>query len=672
MGRFLLLVVLAAAVGGTTLTLGMRGTLSASDRRHAEGQADVLAREIAEAGNNVALREMVTDAGFVDPTDRLGDAQDYDGGSFRIVYTPGATADDATVRVMGSYGGAVHSTERAYTHDPMDAPGPLWLDVPFATASAAAGAEIAGGAEGKPVHLDRRKHDASHLGDILPLDGLKAALDAVARTAGNALSTPETAAWEGEEGLLGDLNVDDAEGLYRRATEAMDADDLAFTGDQLVSGTANWGRASDGTQITHVDGDLTVAGRVKGHGALVVNGALRVQASGTLDWEGLVVVRSTADVLPIELDGTVSVDGMMVVAHSAFVPGGHLDVSVYRDASGMASAAPWGDVSAAVAPWNRTAVIDGVTYHFPWHQHTHAFDVTPEATPRGDHVYFREAGAAGRHEAETQFHDFVRGLGDTEVYLELANTDRHGQSTFGLDVVGADGTGGRQSGRVEAGFGGFTAPGASHRSKTFAASDLRALDLDVLSLRSLKQAFDDPTCADWPLCIGFDWDREGAMALRLHRASDGARLYEASFYWHMREDEKELHEAEEAAWRARILAGEDFGAHLRFGADVTLTFDLSEIEELADKLSFDGDEVRLVSATSSHLTPAQTASGIPVCHEPAAPARQTKVFADLGEAAGHLSHGDTLGACASEGEGLSKGEAGATPPGRRLGVDDDG
>lgn len=655
MGRFLLLIVLAAAVGGTTLTLGVRGTLSASNQRHAEGQADVLAREIAEAGNSVALREMVTDAGFVDPTDRLGDRQDYDGGSFRIVYSPGASANDATVTVVGSYGGAIHTTERTYKRDPMEAPGPLWLDVPFATATAVDGAEISGGPEGRVVHLDRRKHDASQLADLLPLDDLKSAVGAVARQVGSELATPEAAAWQGEEGLLGDLNVDDAESLYRRAKESMTADDRALTGDQVVATRATWGRASDGTQVTHVDGDLTVTGRVRGHGALLVNGALKVPSGGRLDWEGIVVVRSTEDVLPVELDGRVTIDGMLVVAHSAFVPGGHLDVSVYRDADGMED--PWGDRSRQVSGWNR--------WYHPFHQHTHAFDATPTANPRGDHVFFREDGAASRHDYETQFHDFVRSLGDTEVYLELSNTASHGQSTFGLDVAGPDGTGGRQTDRVEAGFGAFSAPDASHRSKTFAASDLRDLDLDVLSLRSLKQAFDDPSCAEWPICIGRDWNREGSLALRLHRASDEARLYEASFYWHMRDDEKAKHEAEEAAWRARILAGEDFGAHIRLGKRVEITFDLEEIEELADKLRFDHDEVRLVAATSSHLTARDTADGIPVCHQPSTPAAETKYFDNLGDRVmGHLGHGDRLGPCvlgdrAPAGIGVGRGKGGS-------------
>ncbi len=696
MGRYLLFVVLATVVGGAVLALNMQGTLSQTLRRHSEGQADVLAREIAEAGQSVALSEMAAGGVFRDPTVRLGAEQDYEGGRFQIEYVPGASAREATLRVTGTYGGAVHTVESAYAYEPLDAPGPLWLDVPYATMSAAAGARIADDSGDRTVLFDARKHDDLDLESLLPIQGLAGDLGGAVRSAHSALAVPGKSEWTGPGGLLDGLNVDDAEGLYQKAVGAVDlaAGDRTFAGDWTVGGPAAllappaglpvarvpllaplaaamagpaapggvlpdaaFGSTADGTRITFFGGDLTVTGSLTGHGVLLVDGALRVEPDARLHWNGLVIVHGTDAVLPVELDGAVAITGMMVVVHEAFPPGGHLDVSVYRAQAGMTDGVPEGDRSEQASGWNAV---------HPWHQHTHAFDITPAAAPRGDHVYFMKDGGAGVHEAQVQFRTFLQRFGDEPVYLSFANADHDGYARIALDVAGAEGTGGPLRATVQGGFGDFASAASGRRSKTFPASALRAFDLDVLSLRRLRKAFDDPSCGDWPRCIGRDWNRAGALAFRVHRASDHARLYEATFYWHMKEREKALHQAEEAAWREKIRGGDAFGAHLRLGPDVRLTFDIAEVAELSRRLDFDGGRVVLVSSTSSHVTAAEgraaapapaapapaapapaapTPSGtVTVCHKPGTPAEQVKSLAPSSVAA-HLGHGDTLGAC---------------------------
>ncbi|WP_412062154.1 hypothetical protein [Rubrivirga sp. IMCC45206] len=667
MGRLTLMLVMAAAISGAVFTISTRGAMSDTDRAHAEGQADVLAREIAEAGQSVALTQMVDDDGFIDPTAALGDAQDYEGGQFQIEYSPGATAPgvpvtEATVRVTGTFGGAIHTVESEYRFDPMDAPGPLWLDVPHVVSTVVGSPTISGTADNHPVHVDRRKHDNLNLEGLVPLAELTANAAAVAAAGGSALAIPEAAAWTGDDGLLEDLNVSDGEDLYQLAVAEMTAADRTLAGDQLVTGTETWGSRRQGDDITHVEGNLTITGRVSGHGALLVNGALSVPAGGTLDWEGLVVVRSDADVLPVSLLGRVTVTGMLVVAHQAFAPGGHLDVSVYRDANGMSPSAPGGDVTGS--PWGGG---------YPFFQHTHAFDITPSATPRGDQVFFREGGANGRHENETRFDAFIDSLDPDElIQIRFANPNEHGFSTFGLDIDGEDPM---ARGTVQRGFGAFAQATDPTLSKPFRAGDLRDLDLDVRSLRALRQSFDDPAvCASYPVCIGYDWNRLGSLALRVLRASDGARLYEASFYWHMRRDEEEAHEAEEAAWRARIAAGEAFGTTLAMGGDVTLTYDIGEISELSDKLGFDGNEVVLVSSRSHHETAAEGRvpddenEMVTICHVNGAGTEITRRV-NSNSLPSHATHpGDYLGACGAGGGpigggGATGGDTGADPGG---------
>ncbi|WP_420456608.1 hypothetical protein [Rubrivirga sp.] len=703
MGRYLLFIVLATVVGGAILALNMRGTLSETLRRHNEGQADVLAREIAEAGQSVALSEMAAGGSFRDPTVRLGTEQDYEGGRFRIEYVPGATDQEATLRVTGTYGGAVHTVESAYAYEPLDAPGPLWLDVPYATMTASNGGRIADAQGDRDVQFDRRKHDALELEGLLPLDNLTNDLGAAVQGAKSRMSIPETDAWAGRGKLLDGLNVDDAEGLYQKAVGAIDpaAGDRTFAGDWTVGGpgtvaglpaslpvarvpllaaplaaamatdasggtmaNATFGSAADGTQITFFDGDLTVAGSLAGHGVLLVDGALRVEPDARLTWNGIVIVHGTDATLPVELDGAVTVTGMLVVVHEAFPPGGHLDVTVYRAQAGMTSSAPQGNRSEQARPWTKA---------YPFHQHTHAFDITPASAPRGDHVYFMENGGAGKHEFQTQFRTYLQRFGAEPVYLSFANADNDGYARVVVDVAGTEGTGGPLRTTVQGGFGDFAADVGGRRSRTFPANALRAFDLDVLSLRGLKQAFDNASCSSWPLCISRDWNREGALAFRVHRASDHARLYEATFYWHMREDEQALHEKEEAAWRDKIRGGEAFGAHLRLGRNVRLTFDIGEVAELTERLDFDGGRVVLVSSTSSHVTAAETRADeadatasnpdpdgnglVTVCHKPGKQNKQTKTL-HLLDLPDHLGHGDTVGACGGSGASGGSGRSG--------------
>ena len=692
MGRYLLFLVLAAVVGGGLLTLSMRGTLSGSLQQHAETQADVLAREIAEAGQSVALSEMVGGGAFRDPTVRLGDSQGYEGGQFQIEYIPGAGGTEATLRVTGSHGGAMHTIESTYAIEPLDAPGPLWLDVPYATASAVGGAQIAG--NGHNVQFDRRKHDDLELDGLLPLDELGDDIGDAMSAANASLNIPEADDWAGTGGLLDGLNVDDAEGLYQKALGALDVDggDVRYDGDWTVGvpaamasgrgatfgggplasvpmlgarvasfafapaamlpasaasgGTlpdATFGTAADGTQITLFDGDLTVAGSLSGHGVLLVGGALNVLPGASLTWNGIVIVHGTDAVLPIDLDGVVDVTGMMVVVHEAFPPGGHLDVSVYRAQAGMTPAVPKGDVSEQQYPWTTQP-------GFPFHQHMHAFDITPAAAPRGDRVFYTESGV-GRHESVVQFKEFLSRFGATPVYLTFGNPQNDGHSRFRLDVAGVDGTEGMLKRSVQAGFGRFAAADNDLRTKTFPANALRAFDVDVMSLRALKKGFDDPACAEWPICIGEDWNRRGALAVRVHRASDDARLYESTLYWHMRTDEIATHEAEEEAWRTKIRNGEAFGAHLSFGPDVTLTFDIREVAELSERLNFDGTQVVLVSSSTSHKTAAEMRAtpappdNVTICHKPGKPNAKTKTIATA-DLPSHIGHGDYLGTCA--------------------------
>ena len=99
--------------------------------------------------------------------------------------------------------------------------------------------------------------------------------------------------------------------------------------------------------------------------------------------------------------------------------------------------------------------------------------------------------------------------------------------------------------------------------------------------------------------------RHQALSLRLRRRSNGRRLYEAAFYWHMRTDEKAAHDAEEAAWRTQIQNGMAFGTHVTMGPLVDVRLDIGEVLELSDRLGFDGVEIVHLASSATHRSPAE-------------------------------------------------------------------
>ena len=606
MGKLALLLVLASVLGGTVVTMSMRSSVGASAALVGGAEADVVAREIAETARNLAVSKMLGAEGFVDPL--LTGVRPLDGGEY-TVSVESLGQYEATLRVVASYGGAVHTTRSTYLYDPMNVPGPIWVDAPVATGEIVAGArpKIWGGADGpehRNVVLDRRGHDKHELESFFRLDSLTAKLGGMAGGSGLALEVPPASAWEGESGLLGNLGRDvrNTEDLYFKALAQFEpGSDVRIGGPKLVTGAETWaGPGRD--RITVVTGDLLIApgGRVEGSGVLVVNGALRVTKAptglgqGSLTWRGLVIVRSSADELPVELKGAVSIQGALAVAHTAFPPGGHLDVSVYADLAGMDPSRPGGAYRGSRWPARH-----------PWFNHSHAFDLRPHPTVlgevRGPHVVYLKNGNPGPYEAEVDFALFRHYMPNEDVYVEFGNPGNHGYATFRMEVAG-------QPVAIEGTpqefplF--FRHRLGPTRSAPFRPSALRSLEVKVQSLRALRKSFDhaDPGCDSYPECIGNDWNRKGALSLRIMRARDHKRLYESTLYWHMREDEVAAHEAAENAWRERIRSQTGYGAHITLGNDVDIQFRHNDLDALVSKMGFVPDNVRLVTASADHLS----------------------------------------------------------------------
>ncbi|NNF58798.1 MAG: hypothetical protein HKN04_11210 [Rhodothermaceae bacterium] len=653
MGKSTLLIVLAAILGASTLFLSTRVLTQETREDRSQAQADLLARDAATSGHGLVLNAMLAEDGGFETSAPYAEENVTDGWFSVDSYdatTDAAGTQTVTYTVTGHSGGATHTITSTYAYDPLDYPGPLWLDVPYVTASVTSGTRIDGGSDNLNAHFDERQHQELGLGSLLPLGTMDANMTAnlggASGRGGDFQGSNMLAA-----GLLDDVNVSDASDLYHAALDAIGASDVTLAGGTTLTSTQNYG---SGQKIVRVTGPLTLGdgGRLEGTGVLVVEGPINLtHDSARLDWNGLVIIHTEAMYLHLDWTrGRVAISGGLVVDQQAVPPGGHLDVTTMRDLDGDWESAA-GDHTDS--PW---LIYSGGPY--PFFQHKHRYDLDLGTTD----VLFRSATADSR-EFYTQFRDALSRLGTQQVFLEFDNTAYHGNARYALDL---DGQPEVVAGAVKNGFGALADGTSAYRSQPFAADDVRAFNVDVRSLRLLRQRFDEEDgCAQWPLCIGPAWNRGDALTVRLREVNEARShptLYEAALYWHMRTDEVAEHNAEEAALRTAIQGGALFGTRLDFGDDVDLSYDHDEITDLADRLGFDNDQVLLLSSSSEHTTVDEhTAAGTsapsgpsssggsatpssPFCHRvDAVPA--TIMLSDPTTIVTHLQHGDTHGVC---------------------------
>ena len=678
MGRSTLLLMLAAILGGSYLSLTVLRTQSETQGRRSDAQASVLARQLAESGQAIAL-SMITHAdGFANGGVFTSD-RDYQGGTIRFEdyddTLPASAPDNqrVAIQVAGAFGGATHRLHSVYEFDPMDFPGPLWLDVPHAAGTIHPSATVSGGAYSYEPQIDPTKHNDLDIADFgLSFAGLKSDL---------AAAGAPVPAWNASgKTRTGDLGpgVDSADDLYYEARNAIDtgAGDVVHTGNTIVSGSQTWG-APDA--VTQVVGDLTVLGALSGEGALLVEGDLSV--TGSFDWDGLVIVRTTEDHVEIDLAGTATIDGALVVSQEAFPPGGHIDLTVFRQPNGSWStpygtytAGP-GSLSARPAPW-------GVANPWPFWNHLHRFD-HPAAgdadfTARSNGIVrLVDAPAGDPQEGYVGLRELLDHLGSQNVQIEIANPEAHGHSILEVEV---DGEAPLQR-SLSHGFADTDLSGSqTFRSKVFPAEDLERLVIRPQSLRSFEQMWDQvSTChllpAEWPICVGNDRnDREGALTVRIRKNNGGAIVWEGAVYWHMQSgDEWTQYQADLLAWQTAVTTGTSpFGTDLNLGPNATITYSLPAVVALAEKLGFDGNEVFQVSTSSDSDnanafsraatgadttaadggTPPPTMSDpdpdgdgfVTVCHKPGTPAEDTRSVGVVSFLV-HIGHGDTLGPC---------------------------
>ena len=645
MGRLLLLLLAGAVLGSIALYAGRSDLDVAGQER--ESQSAALARSAAEAAHAAAVGDMV------DPATRrfrtaltVPAAMAFDGNRAVVKdYHLSADGRTASLTVIGYANGVAHQTTSRYQLSVADFPGPLWVDAPVVTAGVAAGAQVAGTAPdgtARPVYLDATRHAAYRLGSAISMPAMQAALSGQMQTAGAALSVQPTMA-----PVLAQTGTPTLTELYGAAIAAFDpARDVLRAGAHTVSGTETHGNVDDAgnpdPRIVRVRGALSVpaGATLTGNGMLLVEGNLSV--AGTLRWDGLVLVVPPTQVARVDLPGTVRVRGSLMVDQEAPPPGGHTDLTVNRDLTGL-----W--------PHARGEAGSGNGGYWWALRHSHRIEaVIPDRT-----FYFAEPGAS-RHEAYTRFEQTLAAV-PGQVYLRFKNPSHGGAGVVRVRLDGTD-----YQGSTERGFPAALArSGDPHATRTFSASSLETLVVEIRSLRMLAHLTnEEPSaippgtpnylapgrCDNRPACVGQLMERDGALALEIVRASDDRVIYTGSMYWHTKSPGHPQHtqeEAADAAWRAGVAAGTAYGTRLELGAGTTLAFSVPRIGPIAARLGLAGASVAHVGTETRHWVVGEssassmdgTAGGVTVC---AAGSTMT-LTAEAARAA--IRRGATAGGC---------------------------
>lgn len=666
MGRFVLILIAAVGLGGVAVGL------SAGDRAHTESQQRAIVRETLDDAVAMVLdkaihptrREWNSQSPFSDPFDVNG---------YEIELEDYHLEDDgqiASFTILARVGGSVVRQTSQYQLKDPGWPGPLWFNTPVAHAQVNPNARIDGSTrvDTRGPVFDASRFNAYRLSSVLNLNQMSGALDDSLHRARGTLGP--MVVHSGSRALLDQYDSPSPDEVVGKALSEFDpSTDVRFNGPTVISDERTYGAfsVSGATKIVHVKGNLTISstGDVTGGGILIVDGNFVV--NGKLRWGGLVVVRSLDQALTVDLEsGDVRINGGIMVDHEAPPPGGHTDMTIYRDVSGAWSPL-YGRVGSGTPGHNR--YVDA----WKFYDHHHRID---HQVPEQRTFYFAERGR-DRHETYTWFRraltDIATRYPGEDVYVRFRNHSNHGAATFHL-VAGGE----SHDGAVTNGFGSAARAGDSWASPSFRPSTLDTLIVDVRSLRMLAHLtngevptspyWTNPrqTCPSRAQCIGDLADRDGAMAVQIVRGINDAVLYEAAIYWHTHapgasSGEYEREQAADDAWRRSIQNGTaNYGTTLKLGANARINFENGQVARILNRLGFNqlvlvhvGSFVEDLTNPSSTIpsgpSPSPTPSPTPgptstprvvmVCHNGTTTAIPATALA------AHLAHGDMIGMC---------------------------
>lgn len=371
--------------------------------------------------------------------------------------------------------------------------------------------------------------------------------------------------YDQEDGLFYPDQISEAVALYAAQNPGSELKVSDFS--SIGSSTFGSGPHS----MLTVEGNMNIDSDFSGAGILVIEGDFQVQPGINFDWDGVVLVKPPqADMSPsIVLGGNVTIDGAFVALHEGLPNTGHMDVSVYRDMNGVWS-----------SPFGAETGFEDIL------QHTHDF-----SSLYGNRVVFHSDHAGELdHQTQTKFDEtlgkVVLNNPNDSVFIEIFNNANHGRGIILMDraVVGEV---------AQTAGSGFVAPMADSinvfRTVAMPPNELEHFDIAITRLSSLKKMWDDgndyPGCThddadSGPACVWSAFNRYSALTIRLYTRNVVDNLvYEASLYWHRRQDEEDDFN-DEMATLADSLQSQDYGLDLNIGDGVTIRGDASVLLNL--------------------------------------------------------------------------------------------
>ncbi|MEM8484159.1 MAG: hypothetical protein AAF564_01360 [Bacteroidota bacterium] len=546
------------------------GNMQQATRETSEAQSDYhtgqLARELAVKGRKLIIAEWIN-LGGVTGTEPFTTISE-NGGTISVE-SYGADPTNANVldfTVRGIYEGAVHEIRTRYSWNNFTV-NPLQITAPDMTTTIDPNANLDFPSitlDDQSLHeLDEVLIDELQLANDLDhfnlgLSTLVADLENEIDISGHANTLGVSTVTETDRSSLNQQN-----GLFfpSQVEQAINNFLVAHpTAETVINGSSIPSQFGSGTdRVLRIDGNANFGADFAGEGVLIVEGNFEVPSGVNFTWDGIILVKPKETNLNpnIDLSGIVSINGGLVIIQEGIPNTGHMDLTINYDAD-----ASWGNQYGD---------------QYPWWRHTHDFSGRLNTTQVGFESNINGFTVHG----QTKFGSLQNALNsptNDSLFLEILNPGSHGRAILTTDFTGF----GPISYPLAAGFDPQIADlNNQYRSHIFHEGDLQHMDIAVTRISSLKKLWDTaegyPGCNDsryWdgPRCVGTDYNRFGALALRLYQIVDGAEkhLYDASLYWHRRQDEEEEFE-EEMNDLISDIQSTDYGVNLNIGSDVTIS-----------------------------------------------------------------------------------------------------
>lgn len=274
MGKYILLSVLATALGTGILMLDSQRTSVDTTKNEAEREEAIIARQIARSAFNRGLSTLKQNFGT--SREDLTDVP-YEGGSFDLTST-GPSGGPVDLTVVGKYNDAAYRISATVLRDVNGFPG-LGIQGSLGSVNASGNKFLVSGLDTNPVDPNDDPDHGS--GNGTDRHGMRLDDSGSANLVKGEYPDDQVIGINGEGDVAHKPIPVDLDVLSQQIES-----NVTHTVDDL-SGTIG---SVDNPAVVAVDGDLTLTGNVHGIGALYVDGNFKMR--GDAQWEGIVLVNN--------------------------------------------------------------------------------------------------------------------------------------------------------------------------------------------------------------------------------------------------------------------------------------------------------------------------------------------------------------------------------------------